>query len=219
MRRPFVLLLFVALCVPALAVAASKPRKRSLVGAVAVVSSFSVTVKSGDAALTCALADGQHAPEIGSRVRIACRVTDGGKLVVAAVEKLAAKPEPPKPTETVDPTPPVQTEPTRTEPTRTEPTKPEPPKTEPPKAEPPKPQPPAPPVPPATRDARGVVTTLSSDAVTVRPDAGGDSLRCRITPAPDSTAAAAKLSPGAHVVIVCRRDGDSYVLSGASPVT
>ena len=74
--------------------------------------------------------------------------------------------------------------------------------------------------PPSTdrRDARGIVTALSSDSVTVRPDAGGDSLRCRITPAADSTSAAAKLSLGAHVGIVCRRDGDGYVLSGTTPV-
>ena len=78
---------------------------------------------------------------------------------------------------------------------------------------------PAPTPPPTTspdrRTAIGVVTTLSPDAVTVKPDAG-DSLRCRITGATDSAAAAAKLSPGAHVGVVCRRDGDSYVLSGVT---
>ena len=78
---------------------------------------------------------------------------------------------------------------------------------------------PAPTPPPTTsperRQAIGVVTTLSSDAVTVKPDTG-DALRCRITTAADSVAAAAKLSLGTHVGIVCRRDGDSYVLSGAT---
>ncbi|HEY8704775.1 MAG TPA: hypothetical protein VIL98_08475 [Gaiellaceae bacterium] len=69
------------------------------------------------------------------------------------------------------------------------------------------------------REVRGVVIALSSQGVTVKPDAGGDSLRCRITPAADSTAAAAKLSLGAHVGIVCRRDGDGYVLSGATPIS
>jgi hypothetical protein len=72
---------------------------------------------------------------------------------------------------------------------------------------------------PERRETRGIVTTLSSDGVTVRPDAGGDSLRCRITPAADSTSAAAKLSAGAHVGIVCRRDGDGYVLSGATLIS
>jgi len=67
-----------------------------------------------------------------------------------------------------------------------------------------------------TRQAIGIVTALSStDGVTVKPDSG-DALRCRITAAADSRAAAAKLSLGARVGIVCRRDGDSYVLSGAT---
>jgi hypothetical protein len=65
------------------------------------------------------------------------------------------------------------------------------------------------------RQAIGVVTALSSDAVTVKPERG-DALRCRITPATDSAAATAKLSLGARVGIVCRRDGDTYVLSGAT---
>ena len=78
---------------------------------------------------------------------------------------------------------------------------------------------PAPTPPPTTaperRTAIGVVTTLSGDAVTVKPDAG-EGLRCRITGAADSAAAAAKLTLGAHVGIVCRRDGDGYVLSGVT---
>jgi len=72
--------------------------------------------------------------------------------------------------------------------------------------------------PPSTdrRYAKGLVTALSSDGVTVKPDEGGDSLGCRITGASDSAAAAAKLTLGAHVGIVCRRDGDSWVLAGAT---
>jgi hypothetical protein len=79
----------------------------------------------------------------------------------------------------------------------------------------------APPTPPSTdrRYAKGIVTALSSDGVTVKPDEGGDSLRCRITPAADSASAAGKLSLGAHVGIVCRRDGDGYVLSGTTPIS
>jgi hypothetical protein len=65
------------------------------------------------------------------------------------------------------------------------------------------------------RQAIGIVTALSADGVTVKPETG-DALRCRITPASDSKAAAAKLTLGARVGIVCRRDGDSYVLSGAT---
>jgi hypothetical protein len=69
------------------------------------------------------------------------------------------------------------------------------------------------------RYAKGIVTSLSSvDGVNVKPDEGGDSLHCRITPASDSTAAAARLTLGAHVGIVCRRDGDGWVLAGATPV-
>jgi hypothetical protein len=79
----------------------------------------------------------------------------------------------------------------------------------------------APPPAPSTdrRYAKGIVTALSSDGVTVKPDEGGDSLRCRITPAADSASAAAKLSLGAHVGIVCRRDGDGYVLAGTTPIS
>ena len=79
----------------------------------------------------------------------------------------------------------------------------------------------SPPPPPPTTDrryAKGIVTALSSDGVTVKPDEGGDSLRCNITQAADSASAAAKLSLGAHVGIVCRRDGDSWVLAGSISV-
>jgi hypothetical protein len=72
---------------------------------------------------------------------------------------------------------------------------------------------------PDKRYALGMVVALSSDGVSVRPDEGGDSVRCRITGAADSAAAAAKLSVGAHVGIVCRRDGDGYVLFGATPIS
>jgi hypothetical protein len=78
-----------------------------------------------------------------------------------------------------------------------------------------------PPPPPPTTDrryAKGLVTALSSDGVTVKPDEGGDPLRCSITQASDSASAAAKLSLGAHVGIVCRRDGDSWVLAGSISV-
>jgi hypothetical protein len=83
----------------------------------------------------------------------------------------------------------------------------------------PSPTPPPAPTSPDKRYALGVVVALSSDGVSVKPDASGDSVRCRITRAADSTAAAAKLSLGAHVGIVCRRDGDGYVLFGATPIT
>jgi hypothetical protein len=66
---------------------------------------------------------------------------------------------------------------------------------------------------PEPRKAIGVVSALSSTSVTV-----GD-LTCSITPAADSQAAAAKLTLGAKAGIVCRPDGDRYVLSGATAST
>ena len=79
--------------------------------------------------------------------------------------------------------------------------------------------PPPPPPPPTQRDGHGVVSALSSTGVTLTLDGGGAPLSCAITPAPDSAAAAAKLTLGAHVGIVCRLDGTRYVLSGATPIT
>ena len=52
----------------------------------------------------------------------------------------------------------------------------------------------------------------------MRPDAGGPVLTCAISPAPDSVAAAAKLTLNGHFGIVCRLDGTHWVLSGATPV-
>jgi hypothetical protein len=71
----------------------------------------------------------------------------------------------------------------------------------------------APPAPaPELRKAIGVVSALSATSVTV-----GD-LTCSITGATDSLAAAAKLTLGASVGIVCRPDGGRFVLSGATVV-
>jgi hypothetical protein len=276
MRRLLLLVLVCALCVPALADAASKPRKRTAAGTVTSSSTSSVTVASGDATITCALADGTRPPSVGTRVRIACRTADGGKLVVVALERLeqksdAKRGDAPKPPEAMDPTPPVQTQAGEQRDARGKVTtlgdgvltvtradgssltctltvqqlaslratftlgsrilvfcridgtrllfvsaaqlvEQAPPATQPPATTPPASEP------PATRDARGLVAALSADAVLVRPDAGGESLRCRITRAADSTAAATKLSLGAHVLVVCRRDGGDYVLSAVTPL-
>jgi hypothetical protein len=65
---------------------------------------------------------------------------------------------------------------------------------------------------PEPRKAIGVVSALTSTSVTV-----GD-LTCLITPAADSQAAAAKLTLGASVGILCRPDGTAFVLSGATIV-
>jgi hypothetical protein len=76
-----------------------------------------------------------------------------------------------------------------------------------------------PPPPPTQqhRDAIGIVFYLTSTGVAVRPDKGGEMLTCAITPAPDSVAAAAKLTLNGHFGIVCRLDGTHWVLSGATP--
>jgi hypothetical protein len=63
------------------------------------------------------------------------------------------------------------------------------------------------------------VIYLRPEGVAVQPDAGGEPFKCFITPAPDSQLAAAKLTLGAHVGIVCRLDGDRYVLAGATPIS
>jgi hypothetical protein len=65
---------------------------------------------------------------------------------------------------------------------------------------------------PEPRKAIGTVSALSSTSVTV-----GD-LTCSITSAPDSQAAAAKLTLGANVGVLCRADGGRYVLSGSTVV-
>jgi hypothetical protein len=67
------------------------------------------------------------------------------------------------------------------------------------------------------RDAIGIVFYLTSTGVAVRPDKGGEVLTCAITTAPDSAAAAAKLTLNGHFGVVCRLDGTHWVLSGATP--
>ena len=74
-----------------------------------------------------------------------------------------------------------------------------------------------PPAPPHQRGAVGIVFYLTSTGVAVRPDKGGEVLTCAITPAPDSVAAAAKLTLNGHFGVVCRLDGTHWVLSDATP--
>jgi hypothetical protein len=198
---------------------ADGPRAQTIAGTISANSGGSITVTSGDRSITCVVVGARAQSAllrwgVGARAAMACKQS-GDHLLLARLSRLGTK-EPahtstdPVTTRTTDdhgttaPTP--QPTPTPTPP-------PHPPATT--TAGTPPPPPPA----PDHRDARGIVTALSTDGVTVKPDAGGDSLRCRITPAPDSTAAAAKLSLGAHVGITCRRDGDSYVLAGATAVS
>jgi hypothetical protein len=44
-------------------------------------------------------------------------------------------------------------------------------------------------------------------------------LTCAITAAPDSVAAAAKLTLNGHFAVVCRPDGGRFVLSSAMPAS
>jgi hypothetical protein len=181
---------------------AGTPQAQTISGIVSANSGSSITVSSSDRSLTCAVLGAKAQAAIarwgvGAKAAMACR-QDGDRLLLARLTRLDSKERP------GTPPPPTTTEPSPTPPpTTTAPA-------------------PAPAPTPANADkryARGVVVALSSDGVTVKPDERGDSVRCRITRAADSAAAAAKLSVGAHVGIVCRRDGDGYVLAGATPIT
>ena len=236
MRRLFVVLSFLVLCLPALALADGAPRGRTLVGTLTANPSGSVTVASGTATLTCSVPDraliGVAKLKLGGHVKISCR-PDGGSLVLVKLSRVEAHAGPGDGT--------ASTHGDGTATTATPP-----PATPPPATPPPgggdqggttttggdnhggddhvgtttaTPPPPSPPPLPPHRDGRGVVSALSSTGVTLALDGGGAPLSCAITPAPDSSAAAAKLVVGAHVGIVCRLDGTHYVLSGATPIT
>ena len=247
MRRLFLVLSVLALCVPAFALADGSPHGRSLVGALTANPSGSVTVASATATLTCAVPD--HAVTavaklaLGGRFKITCHA-DGGSLTLVKLSRVAGHGDGTTATHgdgSTTPTPPPTTPPPTTPaPTTPPPTTPPPPpaaggdhhggdtpttggdghngttttttSTAP-------PPPPPPPPPPAHRDGHGIVSALSATGVTLTLDGGGAPLSCAITPAPDSVAAAAKLTLGAHVGIVCRLDGTHYVLSGVTPIT
>jgi hypothetical protein len=78
-------------------------------------------------------------------------------------------------------------------------------------------EPPKPPVQMLT--VGGTVVTLTGDGVTLKPDRGGELVKCSITPAADSQTARAALTVGAHVGIACRLDGGRYVLAYAKPIS
>jgi hypothetical protein len=247
MRRPALACSILALCVPAAALADGSPHAKTLTGTLTGTPSGLVTVTSGTATLTCMVPDRAAASvarlKLGVHVKIACRST-GGALVLTALKPITSHDDhqsqsdpggstgtgstgtgstgpgsngdgssktgdPGKGGDSGSPAPPPGggdhgsgTTPTTTTPTTTAP----PPKT------------PPPPPPPQQRDAVGIVFFLSSTGIAVRPDAGGPVLTCAISPAPDSVAAAAKLTLNGHFGIVCRLDGTHWVLSGATPV-
>ena len=176
--------------------------RRDARGRVSALGGGTITVTRDDGtSLTCTVTDGQahslaEGAPVGTAVLLVCS-GDGDHPALLNLQRLdSSTPPPPPPTTAPHPT------------TTT---------TAPPSAAPPSP---GPPTSPSTdrRYAKGLVTALSSDSVTVKPDDGTDSLRCRITPASDSASAAVKLSLGAHVGIVCRPDGSTLVLAGSTLV-
>ena len=181
--------------------------RRDARGRVSALGGGTITVTRDDGtSLTCTVTDGQahsiaEGAPVGTAVLLVCS-GDGDHPALLNLQRLdSSTPPPPPPTTAPHPT------------TTT---------TAPPSAAPPSAAPPSPgpPTSPSTdrRYAKGLVTALSSDSVTVKPDDGTDSLRCRITPASDSASAAVKLSLGAHVGIVCRPDGSTLVLAGSTLV-
>jgi hypothetical protein len=198
MRLLFPIMLALVLVPSALS---AEPRTQTISGTVSANAGSWITVSSSDRSLTCIVLGTKAQAAIarwgvGAKAAMACR-QDGDRLLLSRLTRLGAK----EGSGSNDGPATTTTTTTTTTPPATTPA----------------PTPPAP-ANPERREARGVVTALSGDGVTVKPDAGGDAIRCRITRATDSTAAAAKLSLGAHVGIVCRRDGDGYVLSGATPI-
>lgn len=171
--------------------------RRDARGKVSALGGGSITVtRDNGTSLACSVTEGQarsiaEGAPIGTLVLIVC-TGDGDRPALLNLQRAETPPPPPPPATTT------------TAPSTT-------------------PPPPAPPATTTTEDklyARGIVTALSStEGVTVRPDGGGDSVRCRITGAADSTSAASKLSLGAHVGIVCRRDGTTWVLFGSTPIS
>jgi hypothetical protein len=174
--------------------------RRDARGRVSALGGGTITVtRDGGTSLTCTVTDGQahsiaEGAPVGTAVLLVC-TGNGDHPALLNLQWLDSS-APPPPTTAPHPT------------TTT---------TAPPSAAPPSP---GPPTSPSTdrRYAKGLVTALSSDSVTVKPDDGTDSLRCRITPAPDSASAATKLSLGAHAGIVCRPDGSTWVLAGSTLV-
>lgn len=186
--RPMLILVLALALVPA--ALSADPHTQTISGVLTANSGASLTVSASGRSLTC-LVPGAKAQAaiarwgVGVQAAMACKEA-GNKLLLARLTRKDSKDTKQSGGDTTTTT--TTTTPTTPTPTPT--------KTD-------------------TRQVIGIVTALSSDGVTVKPESG-DALRCRITAATDSKAAAAKLTLGARVGIVCRRDGDSYVLSGAT---
>jgi hypothetical protein len=171
---------------------------QTITGTIAVNTGSSLTVASPDRSLTCAVTYGKGQAAIvkwgtGVRVAMACKY-EKGQLVLSRLSRVGST-EPQRPTTETHPTAPTNETHAKTT-TETHPT-----------------------TVPQRREAIGVIVALVPGGVGIKPDNGGEAFTCRITPAPDSQQAAAKLHLGAHAGIVCRLDGTSWVLSGATSVS
>jgi hypothetical protein len=172
---------------------------QTITGTIAVNTGTSLTVASADRSLTCAVTylKGQAAilkwgP--GVRVAMACKY-EKGQFVLSRLSRLDSH-EPQHPATTTTETHSATTTETHaTTTTETHPTTVQ-----------------------QRREAIGVIIALEPGGLGIKPDNGSEAFTCRITPAPDSQQAAAKLHVGAHAGIVCRLDGTSWVLSGATLV-
>jgi hypothetical protein len=188
---------------------------QTITGTIAVNTGTSLTVASTDRSLTCAVTYGKGQAAIlkwgtGIRVAMACKY-EKGQLVLSRLSRLGST-EPQHPTtethpttstethQTTDTRPKTETHPTTethaTTTTETHPT-----------------------TVPQRREAIGIIIGLVPGGVGIKPDNGSESFTCRITTAPDSQQAAAKLHLGAHAGIVCRLDGTSWVLAGATSLS
>jgi hypothetical protein len=221
MRRLLLACSILALSAPALALADGHPHATTVLGTISANTSGVISVSASGSTVTCTVPNRAAASiaklGLGIQVRITCRPAKGGGLVLAELH----------PVKSHDPghgnagsggdsgkhdsgtgTTGAGTgtgddgstgTPTTTTPATTTPS-----------------QTPPPPPPAQHRDAVGIVFFLSSTGMAVRPDAGGEPLTCAITPAPDSQAAAAKLTLNGHFAVTCRMDGGRWVLAGAT---
>jgi hypothetical protein len=176
---------------------------QTITGTIAVNTGKSLTVASADRSLTCAVTYTKGQAAIlkwgtGVRVVMGCKY-EKGRLVLSRLARLEAQePAHPEPTTTTTTTTTTESRPTETHGTTTTETHPAP--------------------APQRREAIGVIIALEPGGLGIRPDNGSEAFTCRITPAADSQQAAAKLHVGSHAGIVCRLDGTSWVLSGATLV-
>jgi hypothetical protein len=177
---------------------------QTITGTIAVNTGDSLTVAAAKRSLTCAVTYGKGQAAIlkwgtGVRVVMACKY-ERGQLVVSRLSRLGTT-EPEHPTTTTTTTETHATTTTETHATTTTTTETHPTTV------------------PQRREAIGVIIALEPGGMGIKPDNGAEAFTCRITPATDSQQAAAKLHVGSHAGIVCRLDGSSWVLSGATIVS